>query len=170
MIKYLFIVAFVLSCSNLSKNTAKNSDFYIKGGIAKNKTWNSSLKFQRYTWFSGFTMVYDLLLTKVDEKSPFYQWFSLGEKQLMRSCSTSYVALTYAFDSSKISPNMFFNQVKRAGFERIALVTFKSYIKNHPDYERNSFKLYDLYALCRKNNLKRDLFISFPNHKRLKIR
>ena len=156
---------FVFSCSNLEKNMVKNGDLIIKGGVFQSQEWNDNLKFTRYSWYKELTLVFDLLLTKLDHKTPFYAWLSNSEKEALAQCRESMVVVTYVWDPDKINRGMFFEQTERLGYERLSLPNFKRHLKMHPNYEALSLQLYNIEALCKKQSSTEQFAIRFPGYK-----
>ncbi|MCO4795188.1 MAG: hypothetical protein KC493_15835 [Bacteriovoracaceae bacterium] len=149
----IFLIFSLASCSNLSKNFTKKGDFYLRGGHFQNSKWSKSLKFDRYTWYHEVTMLYDMMLTKVDSDSPFYDWFSNSEKKLLASCTDFYLMLDYSLDSKKVSKKMVENDAKRSGFQKIVLRDFEKHLLNHPDVEELSLQLYETSGLCYRGEI-----------------
>lgn len=168
-----FVLLFIVSsCSNLSKNFTKNGDFTLRGGKFQNTQWNDLLVFDRYTWYHEVTMLYDLIVTRIDPRSPFYDWFSNGEKKTLAACSDAYVVIDYSLDSERISHKMMENDAKRAGYEKIALQSFKSHLKLHPDVEELSLQLYDISGFCYKGELssREKIFVRFPGFNEVSVK
>lgn len=160
-----FVLLLLLSsCSNLSKNFTKDGDFVLRGGTFQSSKWKDQLHFKRYSWYHEVTMLYDVILTRIDPRSPFYDWFSNSEKKSLATCSDAYVAFDYSLDSEKISQKMMQNDAKRSGYEKIALPSFKSHLKLHPDVEELSLQLYDVFGYCYKGEIsnKNKIFVRFP--------
>lgn len=149
----LFCILTLGSCSNLSKNFDTSGEFVLKGGTFQNSKWKDELVFSRSSWFHEVTLLYDFLNTRVDPRSPFYDWFSNGEKELLASCSDAYLIVDYSLDSKKVSKKMVENDAKRAGYEKIAVTNFKTHLQLHPDSDVLSLLLYDVYGLCYKGEL-----------------
>ena len=126
-------------CSNLSKNFSKKGEFNLRGGKFQNSEWKEILSFKRYSWYHEVTMLYDMMLSRLDSKSPFYDWLSNGEKKTINSCDDFYVMLDYSLDSKRVSKKMVENDVKRVGYEKIVLKGFESYLINYFDVEEFFF-------------------------------
>lgn len=161
----LVLVFLISSCANLSKNLILKEDFSIRGGKFANQTWDETLKFDRTSWYAELTLIYDLLLTRIDEQSPFWRWLSVAEKQSLGACRKQYIAMAYAQDSKKVSHTMFKNFAKEAGYSSIALPQFSNYMILHPDFNQNSFHLYRVFGLCLDDpSPKREnIALQFPN-------
>src|SRR5690606_18526130 len=111
------------------------------------------------------TLVYDVMLTKLDSKSQFWQWLSNVEKRTIEACPNHYIAVAYAQDSGKISHSDFKQFASDAGYRSFALPQFTNYLKLHPDFATNSFHLYNIFGLCLEpEKVKRDeIAVQFPN-------
>lgn len=169
----LLIALFLLSsCANLSKNQVLNETFDLRGGKFANQAWDSSLVFERTSWYTELTLVYDLLLTRIDATSPFWQWLSTTEKQSISSCSKHYVVVAYSQASTKISHGMFKQFAREAGYRSFALPQFSNYLELHPDFAQNSFHLYKVFGLCLEQGLAKrdDMAIQFPNFKEVVLK
>lgn len=174
MTKFFWAISILVlfgSCSNLSKNFSKKGEFVLRGGTFQNSQWNKTLEFDRYSWFHEVTMVYDLIVARVDPRSPFYDWFSTAEKGTLANCSDSYLVVDYALDADRISKKMVENDAKRAGYEKIALNSFKSHLSLHPDVEALSLQLYDVYGFCYKGELssREKVIVRFPGFKEVPV-
>ncbi len=161
----LIILFFISSCANLSKNQVISEQFSIRGGKFSSQTWDDSLKFDRKSWYAELTLIYDLLLTGIDDQSPFWRWLSVSEKHSLSSCRKQYIAIAYSQDSKKVSHTMFKNFAKEAGYSSIALPQFSNYLNLHPDFNQNSFHLYKVFGLCLDDpSPKREsIALQFPN-------
>ncbi|MCO4792138.1 MAG: hypothetical protein KC493_00395 [Bacteriovoracaceae bacterium] len=167
--KLIFITLFMLlaSCSNLSKNFIKQGKQNVRGGYSKNVKWDSTLSFNRYSWFHELTMMFDLMIVDLDENSPFYNWLSDDEKADVANCNRFQVALLYSLDDRRISKKDLLNQFEEQGHEQLLLSHFTSNFKLHPDLESMSLQLYDIYGFCKKGIDSKKapsvLFPGFPN-------
>ncbi len=162
---FLLIILLFAGCANMSKNQVVREDFSIRGGKFANQTWNDRLTFERTSWYTELTLVYDLFLTQLTPQNPFWQWLSNSEKQAIQSCSKHYVVLAYSQDSKKISHSAFKVYASEAGYRSFALPNFKNYLELHPDFAKNSFHLYQVFGLCLEpETAKRDeITVQFPN-------
>ena len=149
MIKYLVIIFCCLSCGNLSKNMIKQGKTEMRGGTKGSQTWNSDLVFSRYSWYQELTMVFDLLLARVDNTSPFYAWFSQSEKETFSKCADAMVSMTYALDQKKVSHQSFMIEMEKNGYNQLLVPGFESFLKLHPDFNKYSFSLYKVHGYCR---------------------
>lgn len=157
--KLIAIVMLLLSvgCSSLSKNSVKTGAARFTGGVYKDQSWQTEIGFARYSWFNELTLLLDVLVTKVEPFDPFYQWFSVLEKEMMRDCADFKVAMVYALDPSRLSEREFLNQAADVGYQRVPLPQFRSYLRMHPEYDRQSFQLYSVYGLCQKRGASAEL-------------
>lgn len=167
LILQLSVSFFVLlfGCSNLSKNFVKKGEFSIDGGSYKGSSWDEPLYFDRFSWHQELTLMYDLMLTRLDNKSPYNKWFSSKEMELVDSCHDFYIAISYALDAKKISTGMLLDQVKRYGYQQVLIPNFEKNVMLHPNYEKSALKLYEIYGLCRKTSLDKSVAptVLFPN-------
>lgn len=160
----LVLIALLFSCGNMTKNFVKKGDAYIKGGTAGEEPWTDSLKFQRISWYSDLNLMYDVFLTKIDQKSPFWQWFSESEARRLNQCHAVYIMINFRLDSDRISHSMFYKQVLSDDLQDIVTNDFDSALTNHPDYNKFFLSLYKTKTLCASREIG-DLKIHFPNYR-----
>jgi len=158
----LISLFFIFACSTLDKNLVKADKYYVNGGVYKNLKWEDDLEFNRVSWFKELTLSFDLLYAKVPEESPFYNWFSKSERDMMKTCVDHKVVLTYAWDPMTISREQFFADMEEQGYERLSLPDFHTHVKMHPNFARFNIYLYKTHLLCRKKLMGKSLTISFP--------
>ena len=169
---FTLILIVLSACANLSKNQIIDEEFDLRGGKFGNQQWDQALVFNRTSWYTELTLVYDVLLAQMNEGNPFWQWLSNSEKESIKACSNHYVAVAYAQDSAKISHTDFKNMAREAGYRSFALPQFSSYLKLHPDFSKNSFHLYQVFGLCLEpDKASRDnILIQFPNFKEVVLK
>lgn len=164
------VIVYLSSCSGLSKNMVKRGNVHIKGGVYQNLKWEDQLIFNRLSWYKELTLFFDAKLARIDEKSPFNNWFSPSERELLFECDDYYVVLTYMLDAKKISKGMFLDQFRKQGYQKLYISSFESHLRLHPDNEKLSLNVYDVFALCRKKGgEKAESTISFPGFNRVAI-
>jgi len=168
MKKYISLITLLAlcSCSNLSKNLVKEGEFSVKSGVHHNLKWNENLEFNRYSWYHELTLLFDVMVTSLDEQSPFFNWFSTEEKIMMEKCDDVMIVMTYALDSKKISRRMLLNEIEKFGYEEVLIPTFSKALKLHPDHEKQSLQLYKTTALCHKgeSDKREKVSIRFPSY------
>lgn len=168
---FLLLISFTLltSCSNLSKNFVKTGEFELRSGKANDKEWDDDLLFKRFSWYKELTLVFDLLIVKVDENSPYYNWFSEGEKKAMKKCKQSYVAVSYFQDGRRISVKDMYNQFEALSHSRFAMPGFRANLKMHPDYEILRLQLYKVDGFCQESFQDNPLKLAFPGFNSVEI-
>jgi hypothetical protein len=144
----------------------KEGSFSIKSGVHHNQKWGEDLEFSRYSWYHELTLLFDVMVTTVDEKSPFFNWFSSDEKAVLGKCDDVLVVMSYALDSARISRRMFLNEAERYGYSEILIPSFSKAMKLHPDHEKQSLQLYSTTALCHKGeeNKREKISVRFPSY------
>jgi len=167
--RILFIILLLQSCSNLSNNIVKEGDFSLTGGFHGEKKWNSTLVFNRYSWFHELTLYYDVMIADIDNSSPFYNWFSASEKRIISACKKKKIVMAYELDSRRVSHFMFEDEVKKVGFDKILTPNFEKSLNLHPDHERQSLQLYKSYVLCGSKDVEKAQ-VSFPSFKAVNVR
>ena len=141
----------------------KKGDLEIRNGNYKNKIWKGRILFKRTSWFQELNLLYDVLVWKVSEKSKFFEWFSEEEAAKVKSCSSFIISLSYQMDQSKLSHQMFFEQIRKYDYELVNMNNFYNQLKFHPDFTENSLSLYRFEGLClSKKKDDKDVVINFP--------
>lgn len=161
----ILFTLFLISCANQSKNLVVKDNIDLKGGVFQKKEWREKLNFKRVSWYNGLTLIFDGQLAELTPNSQFYNWTSEYEKRTIANCSTFYVAMIYSLSRRKISENMFIQEMKRNGFVKIQLPEFHSNLRLHPDFEKFSLQLYDVFGFCNKLEKKKAISIRFPGFK-----
>lgn len=161
----IFLVS-LISCSSLSKNAVVEGHFVLKGGVFGDQEWEDELVFKRTSWFKELTLYFDFIAAKVDQNSPFYQWFSEMEKAAINECVDYFVAVTYAFKPRDISVTMFKEEMKKYGYMAQAVPRFEQNLNMHPDFSRFNINLYNTYLYCRTAPSKGLPIIQFPGFKK----
>jgi hypothetical protein len=163
------VIFLAISCSNLSKNMVKKGTFSIKNGVYRNLSWKEELKLQRVSWYHELTLLYDLIYGSIDEKSKFYNWFSVQEQNRIKNCSDIILGVRYSLDSDRISHSMFDEMMRNANYEKISVPEFEKALRMHPDYKRLSLTLYKTQVYCRKSKVSAPVYINFPNFGEIKL-
>ena len=152
------------SCSNLSKNSVKEGEFYIKNGVSGSKKWDENLILKRVSWYHELTLQFDLMIGNITPQSGFNFWFSKSELEDVLKCSDFRILMTYSVDTKLFPYSLLNEQLEIAGFKKIDLFEFKKNLMVHPDSELNSLRLYQVYGVCRKENEPKSLNLNFPGY------
>jgi hypothetical protein len=167
----LVLLPFILfNCSTLDKNLIKRGEYRIGGGVHNSSKWEDDLMFTRISWFKELTLSFDLLEAQVGKESPFYNWFSEDEKEMLGECIESHIVVTYAWSPMQISRTSFFTAMEAQGFSRISIPTFQKNLQMHPNFARLNISLYKTDALCRKKISSGKLMLRFPGFKQTSLR
>ncbi|MFA6236455.1 MAG: hypothetical protein WC635_03925 [Bacteriovorax sp.] len=158
----LLLGLIAVSCANLSKNTVETGKLPLKNGTFADKVWKEDLIFHRYSWYHELTLTFDLMLAQVVPQSSFNFWFSKDELDTLDKCSDSRVVMAYSMDTKVIPYSSLYEQIERAGYTRVELLEFKKQLLGHPDSNLNGFKLYHIFAICKKTKDLKPLIINFP--------
>ena len=70
--KFLLIIILNLtlfSCSELTKNNIRESNYLLVGGVYKDKKWDEKFKLNRKSWYSQLSLTYDVFFAKIDKNS-----------------------------------------------------------------------------------------------------
>lgn len=168
-IKQVWILAMTLlsaiSCSsNLSKNIVQEGNLIVRNGTFTNKIWKEDLVFQRNSWYHELTLQFDLMLAQVSPQSSFNFWFSKTELDSLANCSDSRVVMAYSLDTKDIPYSSLYEQLLISGYTRIDLLEFKKHLLQHPDAQLNGFRLYHIFAICKKAQDSNPLIVNFPGY------
>jgi hypothetical protein len=169
-IAIILTVLFVFTgCSSLSKNTIAKGDFSIKHGVWKNKVWKEKLNFQRISWYQELSLLFDLKIARISDKSPFYNWFSESTKSELKRCEDFYLAMIYELDNDKISKKLFLSKMKSKSYRQMIVKGFKSNLRMHPNYKLSALNQYKVVGLCKTQKTNSKLEITFPGFKTVQI-
>ena len=175
MLKLLILLSFFLSCTsnNLSKNHIRKAEVNFYGGVASKKKWSQPLEFRRAGFYKELLLMYDVLITKIDKTSPFMNWFSLGEAQLVEACPSFFIVLDYSYQTPivpiLIRRTEFKNQMIDQGFEDMIVYQFSQNIKLHPDFTRLNFHQYYVTGYCHQDPTVREIHIDLPGFSQTRI-
>jgi len=157
----------VVSCAHLSDTIVKKGSWSIEGGKFDDKKWNDILSFRRVSWFQELTLVYDVFVADYRQDSNFNNWFSSFEKKQIEKCENFFIVVNYSQDSSKISHELFYQQMKQQGLEKIMIGGFFENFKMHSSYSAMSLKQYEVHGFCGLNN--NGISIVFPGFNRVDV-
>lgn len=160
----LFFLLFAISCSNLSKNIVQEGDLVLKNGTYADKIWKEDLIFQRNSWYHELTLQFDLMMAHVSPQSAFNFWFSKDELNSMAQCGDARVVMAYSLDTKDIPYSSLYDQIEKFGYKRMDLIEFKKQLLQHPDAQVHGFRLYHIFAICKKVNDRKPLIINFPGY------
>ncbi len=155
---------FIVSCSNLTKNTVREAGFTIKNGVVADKKWTEDLRLNRLSWHHEMTLQFDLMMGNILPQSGFNFWFSRSEQSLIDKCSDFRIVMAYSQDTKYIPYSYLNDQIKNAGFQKIELTEFKANLLQHPDSELNSLRLYQIFGICRIEKSPKPLIFNFPGY------
>lgn len=162
MKKLVFSLLFLVSCSNLSKNTIESGKFYVRNGVQAERSWNEDLIFDRFSWYHELSLQFEIMLGNISPQSGFNFWFSKDELDFMSKCTHPQLMLAYSIDTSIIPYSTLNDQLEKNGITKIELIEFKKNLNAHPDSSGNSLKHYRVFGLCRKNGNLNPIKITFP--------
>lgn len=153
-----------ISCSNLSKNIVQEGDLILKNGTFADKIWKENLVFQRNSWYHELTLQFDVMMAHVSPQSAFNFWFSKDELTSMAQCGDARVVMAYSLDTKDIAYSSLYDQLEKSGYTRFDLLEFKKQILQHPDAQLYGFRLYHIFAICKKTKDDKPLIINFPGY------
>lgn len=161
----LLMVLLLNSCAttSLSRNLVKSGTFELRGGVADKTRWETPLMFKRTSWYQELTLVYDLMITEIDNRSPFYKWFTPREIDSIKSCKRFYTLLVYSQDYLKIDHVHLRGELAKVGLVEVVITDFANQVRLHPDFEQFSLKHYKVKGFCAEREVEsRDIYVSFP--------
>ena len=85
IIKNLALIPFI-SCAGNSISYLKEGTFTISEGRSGSKSWSGELKFKRYSYLNGMTMIFDVIATDELSSNEFLNWFSGEERKDLDEC------------------------------------------------------------------------------------
>ena len=165
----LIFIFSLVSCSNLSQRLVKTGDFDFQGGVYKDKRWEDSLEFKRYTWFYELSIVYDLLYVNIDNNSPFFSWLSEDEKSSVAKCRHFLVALTYKNPTHSFATQILDRDLMKFGFLEISTPTFRENIRNHPDFMKWDLNYHRVKTYCQTNSKEDQAIINIPGFQQVTL-
>ncbi|MEE3079197.1 MAG: hypothetical protein VX341_07675 [Bdellovibrionota bacterium] len=170
MIREVVVVTLIFllaSCSNLTKNLVKDGDFVIKSGRANGLEWSESLKLQRVSWYSQFTLLYDVIYGELPRDSKFQKWFSAEEIRKTAKCKRKVVALRYAADK-RITHQMFNTAARKSGYGKMTVPDFEKSMRSHPDFTQYLLSSYAIDLFC-GDEIDSKISVSYPNFEEKKL-
>lgn len=162
MKKLIFSILFLVSCSNLSKNTIESGKFYVRNGVQAERTWKEDLSFDRFSWYHELSLQFEIMIGEISPQSGFNFWFSKDELDFMSKCTHPQIMIAYSIDTAIIPYSTLNDQLEKNGVNKIELLEFKKNLNAHPDSSGNSLKNYRAFGLCRKNGNLNPIKITFP--------
>ncbi len=166
----LWLAFIIIGCAGVNK-TRRNlvkSKITINGGLFHEKEWKEKLVFKRYSWFAETIMHYDILVAKLDEKSPFRVWL---EKDVYKTedCSEFEVGLFYAKLRSQ-GVSYLTSQLEKAGRRVSILPDFAANIRAHYNMEDWELTRHKVFGICKKAGGKKSVNVYIPGFETYKIK
>lgn len=162
-------ITILYACSSLnSVNQVSSNKVILKGGKAKSLSWSDSIQFTRESWYSGATLKYDILNTKLAKDSPFANWIGKAERERFNSCQNYYVLLVYSQSSNDASKAEIMSNFDIVGLKRISIPIFESHFRNHPFNAYWKLQRYSLYGMCKTKDLSH-VEVNIPNFSIVKV-
>lgn len=169
----LLFLVLLQGCSStyntLNEITQGKVDF--KTGTYKDYSWDDSMIFTRTSWYRGATMSYDIMLHRLDRKSPFAKWLGESEKEYLKNCNPLVIGLFYAGNDSPSTIAKIKKEITDQNYTEINLLNFKEYIQNHPTHQLYNMWSHKMTAFCGKHIMESDqkLYVSIPNFKKIRV-
>jgi len=159
----IFTLILICACSTQSNNQVTKDDIYFQEGIYKEKKWSDTLHFRRASWFQELFLIYDLMFAKLDKNSPFMNWFSASELEMINSCGTAILGLKYSYSSNKISHVQFNRVMETQGFREFLVPDFLYNLRVHPDMEKFNLQKHKVAIFCHPKEIQ-SIMVSFPGY------
>lgn len=160
-----FLLILVSACaSTSSKNRIATHDITFKGGLKNKQVWDDSLDLKRISWFTGANLSYDLLIGELKLNSPFRNWLSESEGQLVASCEKLLVALIYADTNNARSVVTISSQIEDMGYKRLSLPVFSQHLQGHASFPDRNLDQHRIMGFCKQSGLspQKDYVIEIP--------
>lgn len=161
------LFAFLVSgcaTSNLTKNIVQDSVILVKNGTFADKVWKENLEFQRTSWYHELSLQLDVMMAHVSPQSAFNFWLSKDELDQWVKCGDARVVMAYSLDTKDIPYSMLFEQLERNGYTRFEIPEFKKQLLQHPDSVQFGFRLYKIFAICKKSEDSKPLIMNIPGY------
>lgn len=160
----VFLMNLVLSCASSSRKITSESEVVIKGGVFNDLQWNDELRFKRYSWYNDASMEYDILITKLDTSSKFYNWIG-NDKNLLKDCAEFYVALLYADIHAQSGVSFLRQQFEAKNFKALTLIAFRENLEAHHNFQDWRLQSYKIMGFCSSTKKGRKIEIHVPGHR-----
>lgn len=148
--KYLLLslVFIISSCAVYKTRRAfSESDLSLKGGVFEDKEWNTNLDFRRFSWYKDATMANEILIAKLDGKSPFANWMGAARLHVSK-CDQFYIGLLYSDVNAEQGNPFLESEIEKSGIELITILDFKKELNAHQNYRDWHLTRHKVYGLC----------------------
>lgn len=154
----------------MSKNIVNESDFTFRDGRIADRTWEADLSFERYSWYKELSLILEVFVSEIPKNSPFFDWFSENEKNIINNCQHFVVLLHYVLDSKRISYPELRSEMERNGYQEVMIPHFAKNIQLHPDYESNRLVQHKVKGFCSKKSQNTPIELEFPGYRTVQIK
>jgi len=159
----------VISCaSHRARKNIAYGKITIHGGVYENKEWSDKLTFKRTSWYQEASMEYDLMLTKLEETSPFASWMGSDQKYL-KECKEFYISLIYAHVTASTPVSFMVDQLEKSGLKRIGVRNFTENLSAHDNWTDWRLSQYKVFGFCRPADSVEDIVVSVPGFMSIRI-
>ena len=175
VLNHLILLLLLSSCSFYKgykgHNRTDKMTVRLKGGVYENKQWDDTLSLKRTSFYEGSKLSHDVIITKLDKTSPFYQWMG-DQKSILNDCTEVYVALFYkdmnAIRSVPISYMR--DQIIKKGFNEIVIQNFSYYMRQHYAFDQWVLTDHKIYGYCNRSGIKTEkIHLVMPGFRRVNI-
>jgi hypothetical protein len=169
---FILSIFLLIGCaSNNSINRISQSNVRLTGGVEGDRNWDEDLKFLRTTWFAGLTNQYDLLVAELDPKSPFNNWFSAAEKQMLERCGKVLITASRAHRNDLFTNNDLKLQLEKAAYDRKNAPVFSANLRSHSVYQLWNFNRHRVSVYCKSGllSLKSPVNVKVPGFNTIAI-
>ena len=175
LLTYTLFISIISACSYYKgykgHNRADKMNVRLKGGTYEKKQWSDTLEFKRTSFYAGAKLNHDVIITRLDKTSPFYNW--MGEqKSLLTDCTEVFVTLFYkdmnAFRAVPISYMR--DQIIKRGYEEIVIQNFAYNLRQHYAFGQWVLNDHKIYGYCNRSGIKTEkIHFSMPGFKEVNL-
>lgn len=143
----------------------------LKGGIYEDQKWDDTLIFKRTSFYEGAKLNHDMIITKLDKTSPFYQWMG-DQKSILDNCTEVFVALFYKdMNAIRAVPISYMrDQIIKTGLQEITIQNFAYYLRQHYAFDEWILTDHKVYGYCNRSGVKtRKIHMTMPGYRRVNI-
>jgi len=166
-------ILFLISCSSYKgHNRVDRMNVRFTGGIYKHQKWDDTLTFKRVSFYTGAKLAHDLLITRLDKTSPFYQWMG-DQKSTLSDCTEVFVTLMYK-DLNNIDKSVplsyMRDQVEKKGFSEIVIQDFAYQVREHYAFKQWLLNDHKINAYCNRSGIKtKRIHLSMPGFEKVNV-
>ena len=168
ILSIIFLISFTSCASYKSRNQIYTSDIDFRGGVSGDQVWEDSLVFERISWFYDATVKYEILLSKLDQSSPFASW--LGADRLnLTTCENFYIGILYTDINAQHGTSFLVSQLSKSGLTEHSVLAFSYNIKAHQNFKDWKLDRHKILGFCSKSKSEDGIQVTIPGYQTHKI-